>query len=266
MSAVVGMQANFVTGTDYPVRDYVLGLDLGQATDPSALSIIRETWAVKRADAGYQNFWREVALAPDLIKYDVVHLERFPLGMSYPSIAQQVSDRLQLLRQSTPWEGSISRVEHSPRIRLAIDYTGVGRAVGDVFSSIGLVYIPITITGGNEVRFDKQDGDWHVPKRELVALTQILVQQERLKVAQGIPDGETLRKEMINFRYKLSSHGNEQYGLDWRTAAHDDILLATTIALFTARMGSDQREQANANANAKRRLRSKVRASASASR
>jgi len=59
-------------------------------------------------------------------QYAVRHLQRWPLGTQYPLIVRQVGallDRAPLSRKSSP---------------LVIDLTGVGRAVGDLFTAGGI--------------------------------------------------------------------------------------------------------------------------------
>ena len=58
---------------------FVLGLDLGQASDPSALAILKR--APLRDESG-----REVRDAWGRTKHraDCVHLHRWPLGTAYP--------------------------------------------------------------------------------------------------------------------------------------------------------------------------------------
>ena len=62
------------------------------------------------------------------------HLSRVPLGTSYVTIAGIVAKML-------------AQPELRGRTELAIDFTGVGRAVGDAWEQCGLSFTPITITG-----------------------------------------------------------------------------------------------------------------------
>ena len=99
---------------------YVVSVDLGQSTDPTAIAVIE--WQKGVMDHGTE--WeRHAGLSGHLQKpaefADVRHLERLPLGMSYPSVVQRIADML----ARPPIEGA----------ELIIDETGVGRAVGDIF-------------------------------------------------------------------------------------------------------------------------------------
>jgi len=50
---------------------------------------------------------------------------------------------------------------------------------------------------------------------------------------------ETLVAELINFRPKISASGHASFGAasDWREGSHDDLLLATSMAIWFAERG-----------------------------
>jgi hypothetical protein len=244
----------YYTHTDYSVYSYHLGLDVGQASDPSALSIVREEWAAKRAEPGIRGYWQEWPFLPHEVKYDIVHLERFPLNTSYPDIVELVANRVKVLRTNTEGHGSMHK-KHRPAIKLAVDYTGVGRGVVDFFRLMRLNVMPITLTGGAKITYDEKDGDWHVPKRELVTIVQLYLQGGQVKVAPRLPEAEVLSQEMTNFRYSLNRRGNELYGVEWREGKHDDLLLATACALFSAYLAEQHRSGHIKGANATKALR-----------
>ncbi len=75
--------------------------------------------------------------------------------------------------------------------------------------------------------------DWHVPKRDLVATLQILLQGKRLLVADALPDAAVLLQEMLNFQMKITAAANDVYGA-WREGAHDDLVLAVALACWWA--------------------------------
>ena len=189
-------------------REYFIGLDLGQAADFTALAIVERSCG---------NAW-------DARQYAVRHLERWPLGTPYPLLVQEVAA---LMRRS-PLNG---------HAKLLIDATGVGRAVTDLFRSgrLGAELIAITITSGLEVRGD--DGDeYRVPKRDLVGVVSVLLQQSRLKIAKSLPEAPVLIRELQEFRVKISEAGRDSYGA-WRDGTHDDMVLATALTLWYAEHG-----------------------------
>src|SRR5262245_160127 len=84
------------------MNDYIIGLDLGQAQDPTALAVLERP---ERSE-------EERGWSPT---YAVRHLERFPLGTAYTAIVPAV------VKLCTTKE-----LKGSP---LVIDQTGVGRAL-----------------------------------------------------------------------------------------------------------------------------------------
>jgi hypothetical protein len=179
---------------------YSFGLDLGQISDPSA-SIILEA----HGDG-------------DARTYDCRHIEQYPLGTSYPTIVRTV----QALLGRAPLAGDCT---------LAIDATGVGGPVFDMFTEAGLPATGITITGGTTWHRDTVC-QWHVSKIMLVGTVQKFLQSGRLRIGAKLPHAGTLQHELREFRVKISKAAHETY--DAREGAHDDLVLALAIALFVA--------------------------------
>ena len=95
------------------------------------------------------------------------HLERYPLRMLYPGIADAVAD---LMRNEalSPREYNPSGLNHFRRApELVVDNTGVGPAVTDLLKKKGLRFKAITITGGDKAH-GVGGGKYRVPKRDLV--------------------------------------------------------------------------------------------------
>jgi hypothetical protein len=182
---------------------YYLGLDLGQAQDYSALVVLQTT--EDRPPRTYQGR----------------HLQRWSLGTPYPVIAQEVAGLAESMALS--WRGNVT---------LAVDGTGVGRAVIDLLRREPMPHvrlIPILITGGDTVTNDR--GFWHVPKRDLVAMVQVALQTGRLKIAAALPEAATLIRELSNFQMKISLAGHDSYGA-WREGTNDDLVLAMSVAIW----------------------------------
>jgi hypothetical protein len=187
------------------VSVFVMGLDLGQASDYTALTIIEE-----------QPGGGEPVL-------HIRHLHRFALATPYPRIAEYVAGLL----QREPLFGNAD---------LAVDATGVGRPVIDLLRRYGCNPIPITITGGDSVTHDERG--YHVPKRDLVSVLQVLLQQGRLKSAK-LPGAEVLQAELSNFRVTVNATtGHDSYGAgpagSWRDGEHDDLVLSCALACWYA--------------------------------
>jgi hypothetical protein len=189
---------------------YLVGLDLGQAQDYTALAVLTRPRLVggERGDA----------LKPP---YAVPHLRRFPLGTPYPRIVEQVV----ALLQAPPLRGSF----------LVADQTGVGRAVVDMLTealdgNVTCHFCPVTITAGHDVTLSEA-GQFRVPKKELVGVLQVLLQTRRLRIAQALPDAAVLADELKTFQVKITEAANETFGA-WSEGQHDDLVLAVALAAW----------------------------------
>jgi hypothetical protein len=195
---------------------FFLGVDVGQAKDYTAMVV--------------DEYISEID--------NLRHIQRFPLGTSYPAIVEKCVAVKRML------PGSV----------LVVDATGVGRAVVDLFWQAGLHPYAITITGGNKatteaekkVESARKQGvfmtpdlrdrlTWNVPKRDLVAAMQVALQTRTLKVASEIPDSQTFITEMLNFKVKIDTKTAHDSYEAWREGIHDDIVLAAAIAIYVAR-------------------------------
>jgi len=193
---------------------FILGLDLGQAGDYTAFAVLEQTWPKHGGTS--------------TARYDVRHLERMPLGSSYPDVVKQVSERVYALR------------DLDASLTLVVDQTGVGRPVVDLLRDAALPcrLVPIMITGGQAVTQTEEQVGWvkqigfHVPKRDLVSVLAVLLQSERMRVAQDLPAAQLLVQELLNFRVKISLTGRDSYGAgeEWRDGAHCDLVLAVALA------------------------------------
>jgi len=186
---------------------YIVGLDLGQASDYSALCVVERAAAPDPANAGRL-----------LNSFAVRHLHRWKLGTPYPVIVEDVA--------------ALGRRPPLPLSMLAMDGTGVGRAVVDLFrgAKLPLRLVPISITGGD--REGSANGFLTVPKRNLVAVMQTLAQGRRFHIASGLADAKVLGKELQAFRVKINlTTGNETFEA-WRERDHDDLVLAVALACW----------------------------------
>jgi hypothetical protein len=181
---------------------YVVGLDLGKMSDYSALTVLERHQPDDEQPA----------------RYEVRYLRRWPLKTSYPQIVQDVAELL-------------GRPPLGAQTDLVLDHGGVGVAVCDQFRLAKLPgrLVPVTIHGGDAVT-DQDRGGFGVPKRELVATITVLLQQDRLKIAPGLPDARTLVDELQSFEVKLSASGHDSY--DARSGKHDDMVLSVALACW----------------------------------
>jgi hypothetical protein len=88
---------------------------------------------------------------------------------------------------------------------------------------------PILITSGHSVT--QEGGSFHVPKKELASVLQVLLQSRRIKVASALAEAATLVREPENFKVKITLAANETYEA-WREGMHDDLVLAVAVAAW----------------------------------
>jgi hypothetical protein len=187
-------------------QGFYMGVDLGQARDYTAIVVIE----MVRFTSG-QELVTELHLR---------HCERLPLGTSYEDITRHIKNLLM------PFE------DEKRELTLIVDATGVGRPVIDSFKEDHLEPVPITVTGGLTASYDK--GEWHVPKRDLVAAAKVLLGKGQLKIAQGMPFGAVLINDLQNFHVKVNLNtGHDSYEA-WREGARDDLVFAVSLACWYA--------------------------------
>jgi hypothetical protein len=174
------------------------GLDLGQRQDFSALAV------VEREEPRFQ--W--MPAASDL---RVRHLERMELGTPYTQVVKRVCDVMQHPKMA--------------QSRLVVDATGVGAPVVDLLRSAGLgvSLTTVTITGGE--RAHGQGERWCVPRGDLLAGLEVLLEAGDLKISRRLREAERLVRELESMRCSQKGGGGE----------HDDLVFAVALAVWRAR-------------------------------
>ena len=232
---------------------YYVGLDLGQSQDYTALAVLEtQLWTgplVDWADFGVffpegvepggwvspsavgplcaerilavNAAYRVGPLSSDAPVF-VRHLERFELGTKYTEIVRAV-------RRLLSREPFRRRMRYT---RLLVDRTGVGRGVVDSFYERGVRPLSVSIHGGSAVTEEPADLSYRVPKRDLVAAVQVLLQNGRLKIASELELAPVLKKELLNLRVKIDPRTAHDSYEHWREGDHDDLVLATALACW----------------------------------
>ena len=211
-----------VTWRRYPAAPadevYVMGLDLGQSQDPTAIAVLHATrtplptWT--KDDKGRTT--RQDVLA----RFDVVHAERLKLETSYPEIVAYVQELL-------------ARPPLRDVCHLVIDESGVGRAVGDMFDEAGLRAARVSITAGTDAtKLDGHPRRWSVAKTLLISGVDARLHSGELRFAAELAEASALAGELKDFRRHLTAAGRATYQA--RVGKHDDLILAVAIALWWA--------------------------------
>ncbi len=214
---------------------FIAGLDLGQSQDYTALILLDQqrldpdqgkprmppTLESYRVVDGRVEFVPRPPPAPVVWHYEVRGIRRYPLGTSYPAIVDDVV--------------ALGQRPELDRVELLADATGVGAAIVDMFDralrnvrSLRGVQ-PVVITAGHE-ETRASNGAWHVPKRNLVASVQRVLQEGRIKLPKDKPEAGLLVNELQNYQVKLSDAGHDSYNA--RQGQHDDLVLALALAVW----------------------------------
>jgi hypothetical protein len=183
---------------------FYAGLDLGQQHDHTALVVLDEE--DPEDVEGHAYLTRLV--------------RRFETGVPYTEIVEAVTAIL----SRPPLRGNTT---------LVLDATGVGRAVADLFRDLGKRFVAVTITGGQKAH--TKGKEWTVPKKDLASTVQALLQTDRLRFSERVPQTETLLKELKDFRVKVSDSGHARF--EHREGEHDDLVLGTALPAWYAEHG-----------------------------
>jgi hypothetical protein len=193
------------------MSEYFCGLDLGQSRDYTALAIAERVLPPGERHATY------------LFR----HVQRVPLGTPYPAVVQHVTD----LMSRAPLKGQSF---------LALDYTGVGRPVADMFRQARIPHLYfVSLHGGNTATWEGYGPiSVSVPKRDLIAAAQVLLQSKRLVIAGAMPDTANLVSELQNYQVKIDPITSHDSYSAWREGVHDDLVFAVALACW---LGENQR-------------------------
>ena len=189
---------------------FYIGLDLGQRRDHSAIAVV-ERRDLLRA-------FREPTFQGLLVR----HLERVPLGTPYPRVVA----RMREIVRHDALRGQCA---------LAVDGTGVGAPVVDMLRAAGLgcEMTAVTITGG-EREHSLASGGWSVPKQDLIAGVQVLLEQGEFRIARKLRDAGPLVKELLDVRATPGRAGRMRLGADGG-GEHDDLVIALALACWRAK-------------------------------
>ena len=190
----------------------IVGLDLGQAQDHTAIVVLeRSEWVRRERDPVTYDFERETRLS-------IRHLERVPLRTPYPDV---VSMARRVVRDLP--EG---------RRELVMDATGVGGPVVDLLKRADLQcpVIPVLITGGDGE--SEERGVWRVPKRDLLVGLQVAFEKRWIGVADCGEATQAFVKELLGTRVRVSADGHVRWGA---ARGHDDLVMAAALAWWRVR-------------------------------
>ena len=223
----------------YSPRRYCVGVDLGQANDPTAIAVLEKTIAPPET-AMFSPVGESPSnrLVEGSIVYDLVYLKRPKLGTPYDTIAKRVAD---LVCDLEP-QGAFGELG---QVTLSVDGTGVGRAVVDLLdaefkrrarssSAIPRVdFRRVSVTGSQTALKSptRANGYWSCPKKDLVFPAVAAFQQGKIRIGK-VKDREALVNELKNYRRTTNIATGNMAFEPWRESEHDDLLFALCLSLW----------------------------------
>jgi hypothetical protein len=198
------------------MKDYIVGVDLGRDTDPTAIvvaHIVQTPVKTVRVENSATIVYAEAAISRTLA---AVYAEQIPLRTPYDRIAAR-----------------IKQITTSPHIAmrndLLLDATGVGTPVVDILRANGVRATGVRITAGTQETVKGQDIT--VPKVQLVDSVIALLHTQRLSLAAGLPHMDLIRKQLSEFQLKRQKSGDVKYenSLD---SIHDDLVIALGLTCW----------------------------------
>jgi len=210
------------------MNEYIAVWDIAKKRDFTTGFIIKRTAEIVAGS--------ELLAAPDRVRIhaDIVAIDKFN-NMPYTRVAEVIESRM-----------GHKDLAHS--CDLLIDGTGVGAAVVDLLRERGLNPVPIVFTGGSSVRevtaplgsmFHGGNAltplkivkELHVPKADLVAAGKLLIEQGRVRVAEGLRWGGDFKNQLLAFKGKVNEKGNRKYEADTE-GDHDDMVVCLLMAAW----------------------------------
>ena len=201
------------------MNQYIMGVDLGQLSDWTAISIIQETETKTHRPTLHDVAAGAPGPARAERQYALRYLERPTMRTPYPEIVERIY-------------GLVHKPSIERNVDLVVDATGVGRPVIDMMVARGLSPIPITIVAGHTVT-PSADGGFHVPKKDIAGALQSMFGLRKIQVAPRLALVPEFLKEMERFSIKTTKAGNVTYEA-WRENDHDDLVLSVGLAVWWA--------------------------------
>jgi hypothetical protein len=211
----------------------IVGVSLGHRHQKTAISVTErayiptgETFNAVDYNHRYKRT-RLMAREKVMVEYHVRHLERHGPPSRYASVAQRFPEVVHKIGQD---------------IILVVDLTATGRPaysliLGELTSAlegtrIRFKHCPITVSGVTGGVSRSPEVGFLVPRRDLISASQILFDKGQLKIAEALPLARTLTDELLAFKPKPVTPGDDLEG--WREGKDDDLVLAVAISVWAA--------------------------------
>ncbi len=183
----------------------IVSLSLGTIAEPSALVVVEPSTKVWHPKDGKRDRDSEN-------HFNVTWLERFPAGRPIPAVVARVCE-------------VVSDKRLAKKCTVLLDITSTGLAPRRVFESRGLYPDPIDLINTGAEEYTK--GTHRVPLRDVIGSAQVLLQPNRLKVADALELAETLLSDLQAFDPKPIERNS-----DLRGGRNADLVVALAVALW----------------------------------
>ncbi len=191
-------------------RTYYIGVDLGKQHDHTAIVILEKDEPTVYGPG------------PEALRLDLRYAERVALGTPYTVVAERVR---RMAADLNRWG----------RCEVVVDASGLGEPVMDMLrgSSLGCGVVAVKITGGE--RATRAGDEWHVPKGDLMAGLQMVLEKGELKIARRLKETGALVRELMDMQATMGRNGRVRMGADGY-GQHDDLVIALALACWKGRM------------------------------
>lgn len=226
--------------------DVTIGCDIGQKKDPTAIAVVEkderlsgrartrtrkvyrlEEYRVIGAGGGFVTQMldphKEEAKITEHIPilenhYLVRHLERLPLGTTYPHVVDRLEDVIaQVIDRTGEWPA------------VYVDATGVGQPIVDLIDASGIKGFLYAVYFTHGDRLNCQGRQIVLGKAYLVSRLQVLLQGGRVHLP-STSEARVLAKELLDYEIKVDERANDTYGA-FRVGSHDDLVTALGLAV-----------------------------------
>src|SRR5829696_2360254 len=209
----------------------IVGVSLGHRHERTASSITERAYVLASPGERFNERHHGVLEAREEVgvEYRVRHLERHGPPSRYAKVAKRLPEIAHKL------------ILEAGFFILVVDVTATGRPVYALITQemhLGLEgngiryrHCPITVTNVAGGVSRSPDVVWLVPRRDLIRASQILFDEEQMKIAEGLDLARALRDELLAFKPKAARPED----LDaWRIGKDDDQVLAVATSVWAA--------------------------------
>jgi hypothetical protein len=227
------------------IKGLRIGVDIGQKVDPTAI-VVAEVGERDNAEGRTYEGYREHPITGEAHYnlwvaqescYTVRHMERLPLGTSYPDVAKRIVEVAL----------NVSKHEYEQRLHgdlianhlshlLYVDQTGVGAPVVDIVREALRLEPEAKDWSLWPVTFRHRDQKYDrtaktVGKAFIVSTLQALFQRHAIELPKGHAEAEAMARELQSYEIRVDANANDQYGA-FKVGSHDDLVTALGLAVM----------------------------------